>query len=831
MEPFVRELGVIELLLPAVCSGVALLGLVFLIYIYRVFNQKLYLAMIYMSVCALVFVTSEIFILALGGWYRLPDIAVQFHRTEQLAGAYFLFAFPYLMYYMLAMGHVLRKITIYLAYSGLAFAIFVTFCAFIFPDFFISMTEKNAVWLEIAAEHGRGREGPLYFARDAALAFLIIYSFFLIIVDMVKNRNMGYMVLPLIGILLGIAGAVDDIYYVHSGSYIGIFTDIPYSRFSVGLTAFVSLSIANITWHFTNQAKEVEKAYRSLDSAYKTLHNSEARFRQITENISECIIVWDYINNLVQYVSPAYEDITGFSCEGFYNDPMAWSAMIHPDDREEAVRILAPGNIRDREDMQLRIIRKDGTIRWVRHQTSAIKDKNGNVYRLILILEDITERKRNEEELFYVAYHDILTGLPNRRAFFERFQDMILQSKRTDVSIKKAVFFIDLDRFKNINDIMGHKFGDMLLKMIPDRIQDCLRGTDYLFHLGGDEFTIILYGIKEDIDAAVVARKLLEEFSKPFELNEKEIFLGLSIGVSIFPRDGEQVDVLVKNADIAMNDAKTEGNTFRFFNEEMNRQALEKLNIENNLRGAIDKNQFLLYYQPVIDINYNIIGMEALIRWDHPELGFVPPDRFIPIAETTGHIIDIGLWTLDTACRQINTWREAGYGDIQVAVNLSANHLMYDSLLNDVESVIKKYDMDPGALVLEITESAVMKEPDEAVNIIKRLSEMGIRFSVDDFGTGYSSLSYLKKFRISHLKIDRSFIRDINIDQSNTEITKAIIAMAHNLRLQVIAEGIETIEQMEFLKGIDCDFMQGYLFSRPVPADEIEEFLKKGVKF
>lgn len=830
MVIFTKELGLIELLLPAVCIGVIFLGIVFIIYIYKMFPRRLYLAMLYMSVFALIFVISELMILAFGGWLKNSEIAVQFHRVEQLAGVFFLFALPYLLYNLLTLNPLWLRITKYIAFAGLGIAVLITISAFVSPDSFISMTVKHPDWLVTAAKHGRGSEGFLYSLRDLFLGFAMLYALACLIADIIIHKKLVYISMPLAGILLGIAGAVDDIVYVHTGSYILFFPDITYSRFSLGITLFVTMSISSLIKQFTEQAKEVDRAYTSIGSAYKSLQNSEERFKQIAQNISECIVVWDYINKIVSYVSPSYEKITGRSCDALYENPQSWINIIFEEDRDEILRMMSPAAIREREDMQYRIVCTDGNIRWIRHQMVGVRDKFDKIYRLISIIEDITDRKRNEEELIYIAYHDILTGLPNRRAFFERFQELIHQSQRDQSALSKALFFIDIDRFKNINDILGHQFGDMLLKEVPNRIKKCLRGTDYIFHLGGDEFTVLLYGVTEDVDAAFVAQKLLIEFKTPFNIKGRDIFLGLSIGISIFPRDGDNVDALVKNSDVAMHNAKIEGNSYLFFNDEMNRLAVEKLNIENNLRGAAENGQFRLFYQPLVDSDHKIVAMEALIRWNHPELGFVSPDRFIPIAEATGHIIEIGLWTIDEACRQLMVWREKGFNRIRVAVNLSANHLRDDRLIEDITRIFMKYKTDPASLELEITESAVMKDPDLAIDKINRLNEMGVSFSIDDFGTGYSSLSYLKKFRISNLKLDRSFVRDINIDQNNTEITKAIIAMAHNLRLKVIAEGIETVEQMNFLQAMNCDLMQGYLFSRPLPPDEFEQLLKTGIK-
>ena len=366
--------------------------------------------------------------------------------------------------------------------------------------------------------------------------------------------------------------------------------------------------------------------------------------------------------------------------------------------------------------------------------------------------------------------------------------------------------------------------------MVSKRLKGCLRKSDYLYRLGSDEFTIILNGISDDLDAAIVAGKLIEVISSAMKIDGREVYLGLSIGISISPRDGDDAEMLVKNADIALRDAKSEGNVYRFFDADMTSQAQERIAIENSLRNALSGDHFELFYQPFITTaDGRIIGMEALIRWNHPELGYIPPDKFIPIAETTGMIYDIGDWTLDRACMQAAVWHKLGYDDLRIAVNLSAQQFRDKKLAFKVEQTLKKYDLRPQYLDLEITESSVMDNPDNAISVMESLNRIGVSFSIDDFGIGYSSLSYLKRFKIHYLKIDKSFIRDLIVDENNTEITRAIVAMAHNLNLKVIAEGVETKEQREFLRGLHCDLLQGFLFSKPVPAEDFEKLLERRI--
>jgi EAL domain-containing protein (putative c-di-GMP-specific phosphodiesterase class I) len=334
--------------------------------------------------------------------------------------------------------------------------------------------------------------------------------------------------------------------------------------------------------------------------------------------------------------------------------------------------------------------------------------------------------------------------------------------------------------------------------------------------------------ITEDIDAAVVARKINDEISSPFIIGGREIFINVRIGISIYPKDGADTDDLVKNAEMALHAAKKQNIPYKFYNDEMNLRSQERLTIEKNLRHAINRGQLSLHYQPLVTVEGRILGMEALLRWRHPELGYIPPDKFIPVAEATGMIVEIGHWTIQTACRQQKSWENMGYGELKISVNLSTKQLMDDEFVGSIKKILKENSLDSRCLELEITESCLMEYPDSAVRKINDLYNIGINFSIDDFGTGYSSLSYLKRFKIDNLKVDKSFIMDIKMDINNAEITKAIIAMAHSLRLKVTAEGVETVEQLEFLKEYNCDMLQGYLFSRPLPAEEITIMLKKG---
>lgn len=446
---------------------------------------------------------------------------------------------------------------------------------------------------------------------------------------------------------------------------------------------------------------------------------------------------------------------------------------------------------------------------------------------MIRALRYAIERKRSEQHIHQLANYDRLTKLPNRDLCQDRLRQSIAQASRQNTLV--AVLFFDLDRFKVINETLGHGLGDQLLQHVAQRMKSSLRETDTVGRLGGDEFVVILTGLTDTSDAARVAQNILNTLVRPITLNDHEVFVTTSIGISLYPNDATDVEALIQNADAAMYRAKEQGrNHYQFYTLDMNAKALERLNLENDLRHALERDEFLLHYQPLLDLSsHQIVGFEALLRWDHTDHGFISPVDFIPIAEETGLIMPIGEWVLDAACRQAKLWQDQGFGNANIAVNLSNRQFAQENMLETVTKALDGAGLGPEHLELEITESCVMENPDEAIVVLRQLNDMGIRISIDDFGTGYSSLSYLKRFPLDTLKIDRSFVNDITDDQDGAAIVEAILAMAHSLRLKVVAEGVETREQMAFLEAHNCDIIQGYLLSKPLsPADATEKFLK-----
>jgi diguanylate cyclase (GGDEF)-like protein/PAS domain S-box-containing protein len=468
-----------------------------------------------------------------------------------------------------------------------------------------------------------------------------------------------------------------------------------------------------------------------------------------------------------------------------------------------------------------------GEMRWYCVNGEPVFDEHGQFQGYRGTGTDITSRKMTEKRIQHVAQHDVLTGLPNRSLLQDRLSQAVAYSARTGRAV--WVMLIDLDRFKFVNDSMGHRAGDVLLMTIAARLRSALRDIDTVARLSGDEFVVILSEHDAERLTPDIVQRLMDAIAQPVILGSKEFFVTCSIGVAVYPTDASGTDSLVEQADIAMYRAKKLGrNNFQFYTPAMNEEAMERVRIESALRNALERDQFVLHYQPQVDLaSGQIVGMEALIRWQHPELGVVAPSRFISVAEETGLIVPIGAWVMRTACHQNKLWQDAGLGRLRVAVNLSARQFGAPDLLADITAVLAQTGLDADCLEIELTESLFMSDVTLAVEVLHGLKSLGVNLSIDDFGTGYSSLSYLSRFPIDVLKIDRSFVSDIARDASDAAIVASIIALAHNLKLSVIAEGVETAEQLDYLRRHGCDEMQGYYFSRPLAAHDFEQLLRQ----
>jgi diguanylate cyclase (GGDEF)-like protein len=445
---------------------------------------------------------------------------------------------------------------------------------------------------------------------------------------------------------------------------------------------------------------------------------------------------------------------------------------------------------------------------------------------ILLARREIKERRQAEEVVKFAATHDPLTGLPNRVLLAERVNRAVAAAKSEGRNT--AVLFIDLDRFKNINDALGHEAGDRLLQNVAGRLVRCVRRSDTVARQGGDEFVVLVEAFQTPRDLTQVADKILAEVAGPMTVYRKEFQITASIGISTFPADGEDLRALLKNADIAMYRAKQQGNAYQFYAQQMSAHSVERLELEAALRQALERDELRLHYQPKVDARTGrVTGIECLLRWQHPTLGILQPDQLVPLAEETGLIVPIGKWALRAACLQARAWAAQGLPLFRMAVNLSARQFMSATLLHDVTETIAGTGMDPRLIEFEVTESMMMREPEEAVKLLRNLKAIGVRLTIDDFGTGYSSLAYLKRLPIDCVKIDASFVRGIPVDASDVAITETVIAMSRSLGLRVVAEGVETRDQMRFLEQRGCDEMQGYYFSRPLPAEDMAAYLRR----
>ncbi|MGA8806371.1 MAG: EAL domain-containing protein [Thermoanaerobaculia bacterium] len=554
------------------------------------------------------------------------------------------------------------------------------------------------------------------------------------------------------------------------------------------------------------------------------LENREQRFRALVEKS------WSGVALLSADLAFSYSGASTERLLGYTEDDLAGTSFLaytHPREREalrELLGALAAGSSQESQ-AELRFRHRSGIWIWLEAFAQNMLHEP-SVGAIVLNYRDVTQRKATEKQLEYQAYYDALTGLPNRLLFRDRVVNAIAQAQRNRRGV--AVMYLDLDHFKLVNDGLGHSLGDALLSEVAARLQSCVRASDTISRLGGDEFTILLIDTSSSESIAGVARKILQSFAHPFRVEGHELFVTASIGISIFPGDGEDVETLLKCADSAMYRAKELGrNQAQMFTASMNERYGRRLALEQSLHHALERDELVVHYQPIFDRNRKkIVSLEALVRWDHPERGLVQPADFIALAEETGLIVPIGEWVLRRVCHDSRAWRAAGLPPMRVGVNISAPQFQQLSFALVVGSILREYACDPALLELEITETVAVQNIETTTTAMRELKELGIRIAIDDFGTGQSSLVYLKRFPIDTVKIDRAFVRDVNTDESAAAIVSYVINLAHTLRLSVVAEGVETEEQWSFLKLNACDQMQGFLFSQPLSAAEAEEFMR-----
>ncbi len=591
---------------------------------------------------------------------------------------------------------------------------------------------------------------------------------------------------------------------------------------------FNSMSIA-----IKNGYDEIEKEIEVRRQTEKSLIMTKRRLHNLL--VSTPAVIYGRVANtdfLPTFISENAKTLLGYESNDFLEDPGFWTDHIHPDDRsrvtEEMPRVFQMGS----HTLEYRFRHKNGMYIWVQDGIKLMRDEEHNPVELVGYLADITDRKKLEKQLLHDSLHDSLTNLPNRALFFDRINYFMDRAKRHKDDLF-AVLFIDIDRFKNINDSLGHMTGDLLLTLVTRRLNNCMRPDDMVARLGGDEFAILLGEVKSIKDAEIVSERIHKEMEAPFNLSNHAIYLSASIGITMNDKEYDQPEKMLRDADIAMYQAKAKGGACHVvFDKSMHSQAVARLQMETDLRHALEHNELSLHFQPIVETERTrLVGFEALLRWEHPVLGFIPPEEFVSLAEETGLILPIGEWVLYEACLTMSKWKKeySNSNDLTISVNISSKQFTPE-LVGIVQNVLQETGLEASNLKLEITESLLMENAKYIADILSRLNKMNIRMHIDDFGTGYSSLSYLNHFPIDVLKIDRSFVSRIKgngFDEENVEVVKAIITLAHSLNMDVIAEGVETEAQLEKLKMLKCKYMQGYFFSKPMDINAVETFIQQ----
>jgi diguanylate cyclase (GGDEF)-like protein/PAS domain S-box-containing protein len=577
------------------------------------------------------------------------------------------------------------------------------------------------------------------------------------------------------------------------------------------------------------------KALRSMieRANYAEVLFEEQERAQVTLNsIGDAVLSTD-VSGRITYLNAVAESLTGWASKDAIGFPLESVFQIIDATTRQRLPNPMTAAIRENKPVALTpncvLIRRDGAEAAVEDSVAPIHDRRGAVTGAVMVFHDVSAARAMTLKMSYLAQHDSLTDLPNRVLLNDRLQEAITLSGR--YQRKLAILFLDLDHFKHINDSLGHLVGDLLLQSVARRLFTCVRSSDTVGRQGGDEFVIVLWEVRQAEDAGVTASKILEALRKPHYINEHELYITASIGVVTYPDDGEDVEALMKKADSAMYHAKESGrDSFQFFRSEMSVKAMERQSLEASLHQAIERQELVLHYQPKLNlVSGEISGVEALIRWRHPQLGLIPPGRFIAVAEDCGLMIPIGQWVLREACRQARAWQRAGLAPLRVAVNVSAVELRVPDFVSGVRDILQETGLEPRYLELELTETALIDDSRSVSDMLRELKDIGVLLALDDFGTGYSSLTHLKRFPIDALKIDRAFVRELATDEDAASIVSAVIGMGKNLHMQVVAEGVETQQQLELLQQRGCPQGQGYYFSRPVPAEEFGQLMQRKV--
>ncbi len=729
--------------------------------------------------------------------YNAPHKATVFWLAARLVAASALLLYVAMPTLTLTLTVSDERVRLWMLLGSLALAILVVVATIARPH-----------WIPLTIEEGKGLT-----AFKKQMEYLVVLLHIATLVLLAKrHRQLGSGNGPLLAMAIAIS-IVSELFFL---AYFNV-TDLSNAMGHVyKMAAYLFLYRAVFL-------ENVRLPFLRLSQAQRQIEESARRYQQLLETAPDGIVVAN-AQGVVQMVNQRMEDMFGYSRQELVGRDLD---ILIPEQfrRRHRSRLREYMDSSQRQPMSslqnLGAVRKDGEQVPVDISLSSFESDQGA--QVTAFVRDVTSWRKLEAELRHLATHDVLTGLPNRALLRDRLQQELAQAARHQEMV--AVMVLDLDHFKFVNDSWGHPCGDQLLVLTARRLENCVRQGDTVARLGGDEFALVLPGLKTIEDISAIASKLLKELGRPSQLNGREISGGASLGISLYPGDGETGDELLANADAAMYHAKAEGRQcFCYYTAELNRQTQENLVLQARLRLALERDELELHYQPqVSSLTGEIRGVEALLRWRDAELGNVSPMRFIPVAEASGLILPLGDWVLTTACRQIRVWMDAGK-PVRVAVNLSARQFRQTDLVQRVQALLDEHLIPAELLELEVTESALMEDAEAAAGMLVELAELGVQLSVDDFGTGYSSLNYLKMFPINRLKIDRAFVQDIPDDPSDMMIVKTIIGLAHNLGMELVAEGVETQEQLDYLRENGCEECQGYFFSRPVPAVECERF-------
>lgn len=693
------------------------------------------------------------------------------------------------------------------------------------PHGYCFLWQSNLLWLHVVSD---SIIALAYFTIPIALNYLVKKR---------EDLSFGWMVV-LFGVFILFCG------FTHILNIWNIWNpDYWVSGLIKSMTAIASIATAILLWRLIPAALNLPSHDQLIQANSDLEYEAQLRRKTMEElkikeqellkyshavSYSASMVMITDQEGIIEHCNPAFCNVTGYTLEELIGTKPNILRSGHTDQKvyDQLWSSISSGKEWQGEFLERT---KSGELVWCLQSISPVLNDYGQITNYVSVSQDISKQKDSEQLIKHMAYYDPLTDLPNRSLFSERLDQALINGQRHKTQI--ALMYLDLDRFKNINDTLGHLVGDKLLQHVSQRLKKTLRATDTVARLGGDEFAIIIPDFTNSYAVHDCAKKIIRQFQEPIEFDELSLHVGCSIGVSLYPKDAETSEQLIRNADMAMYQAKNNGrNHYFFFTSHVDEHLNETVKLENDLHHCITRKELFLVYQPIIsNTEKKITAFEALIRWQHPELGLIPPDKFIGIAEDTGLIDEIGRWIMDTACRDMNTLKQNGYQDFTFSINLSPRQFSNPALLDEIQLTLNIHKIQPEKISLELTESTVMADPEHAIKTLFKLRNLGIRIAIDDFGTGHSSLSFLKRFPLDVLKIDRAFVKDLGQNKQDEAILKAIVELAQCLDLKIIAEGVENETQLNFLSSTGCEYFQGYYFSRPIKREEIDKMLSQMV--